>query len=83
MKRKIFSWILGFFGLLGFAMILASAIVSWLVNSFFSEAKVMTISGFLLLVVVLIIGLLFREKESMPWDENWQKIVKGKRGVHR
>ena len=70
MKEKI----LGFFGLLGFAMVFGAAIISWIVNSFFSEAKVMAIGGILLLVIVSAVGLFFREKEPIPWDENWKRI---------
>ena len=74
MKEKILSWILGFFGLLGFAMIFGSAVACWVVGDIISIARSMIGTGFLFLVVVLIIDYLWRRRKKSILDKNWEKI---------
>jgi len=79
MKKKVLNWILGSFGLLGFAMVLGGVIIA---HGDYRLGVVVAISGLALLFLVVLVNYLFSRflyryrPPSLPLDKRWNKIKK-------
>lgn len=68
--------ILGFFGLLGFAMVFGAAISCWISDSLFPMARITAIVGFFVLLIIVVVGkiwLSLPREDVISWDKNWRK----------
>ena len=72
MKKKILSWILAFFGLLGFAMVYSGAIGAFADNP---QGIVFAKIGFAVIVGVFAADYFFgRRPPPLSFDKRWQKL---------
>jgi len=75
MKKKILNWILGFFGLLGFAMVFDGVLIA---HGDYRLGVVVALSGLALLFLVTLVNYFFSRFSYRPrpfsMDKRWKKI---------